>query len=446
MVKSKSFVKAELIKPAQGTAVPGAAASGKRPLDPEQEPRPLSSLYVDFNSYFASVEQQLRPELRGLPIAVLPVMTDTTCCIAASYEAKKFGVRTGTGVRDARKMCPGLILIEARPALYVAMHQKLVDTVESCTHVESIHSIDEMACKLMGSERQPARAVKLGRLIKRRIADTVGSELHSSIGIAPNRFLAKTASNMKKPDGLVVIEAADLPDCLYRLELRSLTGIGRSMEKRLNDGGITTVEQLCAKTKDELRHIWGGIEGERYWSKLRGDVVPEQPGDRATVGHSHVLPPELRSTEAARSVLHRLLQKAAMRLRSYHCVASGLALSVKFVKGGRWHVDHRIDPSNDTLALLSAFEALWQGFPLRLSSKQRPLAVGVTLFGLAPASSQSRSLFDNDDARHQLNAMVDSLNLRYGKNTLYYGGAYQSLDAAPMRIAFNHIPDPKLPH
>ncbi len=411
---------------------------------PPQFP-PLSCLYVDFNSYFASVEQQLRLDLRGRPIAVLPVMTETTCCIAASYEAKKFGIRTGTGVREALKRCPDLELVEARPSLYIEMHHKLVDVVESCTPVERIHSIDEMACTLMGSERQPARAVKLGKEIKRRIKETVGGELRSSIGIAPNRFLAKTASNMKKPDGLVVIEAADLPNCLHRLSLRDLTGIGRSMERRLNEAGIETVEQLCASGKEELRNAWGSIEGERYWSKLRGEVVPELPSDRATVGHSHVLPPILRTPEAACSVLHRLLQKAAMRLRSYHCVAGGIALSVRFVKGGRWHVDHAIDPTNDTLRLLSAFEQLWQEFPKRLSSRQRPLAVGVTLYRLAPAGHQTRSLFDNDDARHQLNAAVDSLNLRYGKNTLYYGGAHQSLDAAPVRIAFNHIPDLALP-
>jgi DNA polymerase-4 len=104
----------------------------------------LRALYVDFNSYFASVEQQLRPELRGRPIGILPVLAETTCCIAASVEAKRFGVRTGTSVRDARKLCRGIVLVEARPAVYVEMHHKLVAAVESCLHVEQVRSIDEM--------------------------------------------------------------------------------------------------------------------------------------------------------------------------------------------------------------------------------------------------------------------------------------------------------------
>src|SRR5665647_1483776 len=94
----------------------------------------LKALYVDFNSYFASVEQQLRPELRGKPIAVLPVVAETTCCIAASYEAKAFGVKTGTKVSDARKLCPGIMLVEARPALYVEYHHRLVEAVESVSY------------------------------------------------------------------------------------------------------------------------------------------------------------------------------------------------------------------------------------------------------------------------------------------------------------------------
>ena len=106
---------------------------------------PLRALYVDFNSYFASVEQQLRPELRGRPVGVLPVLAETTCCIAASYEAKAFGVKTGTPVYEARKRCPGIVLLEARPPLYVEMHHRLVATVESCTPVGRVLSIDEMA-------------------------------------------------------------------------------------------------------------------------------------------------------------------------------------------------------------------------------------------------------------------------------------------------------------
>jgi DNA polymerase-4 len=276
----------------------------------------LRALYVDFNSYFASVEQQLRPELRGRPIGILPVLAETTCCIAASVEAKRFGVRTGTSVRDARKLCRGIVLVEARPALYVEMHHKLVAAVESCLHVEQVRSIDEMWCRLHGSDTERDKAIWLAQEIKHAIYKAGGSEMRCSIGIGPNRFLAKTASDMQKPNGLMVIEQGELPQRLYGLKLKDLNGIGRSMEARLENAGIHTVEELCAASAWQLRKAWRGVAGERFHAMLHGQDMTELETTRRSVSHSHVLPPELRHKDVAYAVLHRLLQKAAMRLRS----------------------------------------------------------------------------------------------------------------------------------
>src|SRR3569832_630151 len=231
----------------------------------------LQSLYVDLNSIFASVEQLLRSELRGRPIGVLPVMADTTCCIAASIDAKRFGIRTGTPVWQDRKLCKDIVFVQARPSIYVEIHHRIIAAVESCTPVGEVLSIDEMACELMGSDREEANAIKLGRQIKRAIYDQVGEVLHSSIGIAPNRFLAKTASNMQKPDGLVVIRQNELPGRLYGLKLGALTGIGRAMEHRRGRRGGRAGERRGAAGGETLRHAWGGIEGERFYARLRGD-------------------------------------------------------------------------------------------------------------------------------------------------------------------------------
>lgn len=401
---------------------------------------PLRALYIDFDSYFASVEQQLRPQLRGKPVAVLPVITDTTCCIAASYEAKGFGIKTGTLVREAKRLCPELQLVEARPAVYVNYHQQLVKTVESCAHVEKVLSIDEMYCELLGLDQRPDQALKLARQIKNTIAGEVGAELRCSIGIAPNVFLAKTASDLQKPDGLTAIEEKDLPDCLFSLKLRDLCGIGANMEKRLDALGIRSVEALCKAGKAVLRRAWGGIGGERMHARLRGEWVTDLPSDRASVGHSHVLPPASRSHRTAYSVLHHLLQKAAMRLRNYGLIAGALQVQVKWVSGSSWKNHVRFDPTQDTLRLLNALKILWAGYPAEL--KAVPLMVSITLYELDEQLNQSRSLFDNIEARNKLNATIDRLNLHYGKNTVYFGGAHPVLRSAPMRIAFNHIPDP----
>ncbi len=402
---------------------------------------PLRALYVDFNSYFASVEQQLRPGLRGRPVGVLPVLAETTCCIAASYEAKAFGVKTGTPVYEARKRCPGIVLVEARPPLYVEMHHRLIAAVESCTPVGRVLSIDEMVCPLLGSEQHRNRALALAALIKQTIATTVGAYLKSSIGIAPNTFLAKIASNMDKPDGCTVIESADLPDILHPLDLRAIHGIGRALDSRLQRHGIETVAQLCAANAATLRAAWGSVEGERMYARLRGEDVTVADSRRSSVSHSHVLPPELRNPAAAYSVLHRLLQKAAMRLRSYGLIAANVQVRVAYRNDTVWQADQPVDPTADTLAFLHALDVLWARQP---QVRAVPQSVGVVLGALDDATHRSRSLFDTGhtaEAQDRLNAVIDAVNLRYGKTALYFGGAHRALAAAPMRIAFQHIPD-----
>jgi DNA polymerase-4 len=398
----------------------------------------LRSLVVDFNSYFASVEQELRPELRGKPVAVVPVMADTTSCIAASYEAKEFKVKTGTRVSDARRMCPGLVVLEAQPATYVEYHHRLVTAVESCIHVEEVWSIDEMVCELTGKLKERENALALAQKIKRTIAKEVGTWLRSSIGIAPNPFLAKTASDMQKPNGLVVIEQEDLPGCLHRLELRDLCGIGKNMEERLHAQGIRTVEALCAAGRETLRKAWNGIEGERMHQALRGETVYRPPTRHSTIGHSHVLPPRERNAENALAVLHRLLQKAAMRLRKAECFAGGMQLFVKEDNGCKTSDEVHFLETQDTVELNHALGQLWSR---RAPGGGRPMLVGVTLFRLVEEVNVTPALFGGQKARRELNKLVDRLNERYGKNTVYFGGAHAARQAAPMRIAFDHVPD-----
>jgi DNA polymerase-4 len=397
----------------------------------------LRALFVDFNSYFSSVEQQEQPHLRGRPVAVVPVMTDSTCCIAASYEAKKFGVKTGTNVGEARKKCPGLVVIEARPGLYVEYHHRLIAVVDSCLPVTDVRSIDEMCCVLRGRWRDRETAVGLAREIKARIAATVGSQMRSSIGIAPNAFLAKTASDMQKPDGLVVIEEEDLPDCLFRLELRDFCGIGRSREARLHECGIRTVEQLCRAPKEVLHRAWNGIEGDRMFALLRGEEVERAPSERCTVGHSHVLEPKCRTKALAEATLRRLLQKAAARLRSLGYFAAGLSVSVKFLGDKRWGDEMSFLETQDTLELIRIFGLLWQRYPAKAPV---PLQVGVTFFHLTAVTNVTRHLPPMETSRLALDQAMDRLNQAYGRNTIYFGGAQPEVAAGPARIAFTNIP------
>jgi len=397
----------------------------------------LTTLFLDLNAYFASVEQQLRPELRGKPVGVVAVNTDTTCCIAASYEARDYGIKTGTHVGKAKKMCPNLQIAVARPATYVRYHHAIVDAVETCLPVEAVHSIDEVSCRLLGKEREPGRAVELAYQIKRAIRENVGEYIRCSIGIAPNRFLAKVATKMQKPDGLVVLTPEELPNKLYSLALDDLPGIGTQMLKRLDRYGIRTVKQLCELPEKRLVQIWHSVLGVFWWHWLRGHDLPDTPTCRRTVGHSHVLPPDLRTDEKARAVMVRLLHKAAARMRNLDYWARKLMVHVSFLPRGSWTDWAPLGLCQDTLTLLETFGTLWNRRP-----EGTPYRVGVMLSDLVPACSATMPLFPAEQDRVRLSRSMDYLNAKFGPHTVYFGGMYGAQDSAPMRISFTSIPDP----
>ncbi len=404
----------------------------------------LHSMFIDFNAFFASVEQEMRPELRGVPVAVVPLLSDSTCCIAASREAKPFGIKTGTPVHEARRLCPALRVIEARPEHYIRVHQQLKRAVRACGVHPEVCSVDEVHCRLWGEWMEPAAAQALAGRIKDAIRQRIGARLTCSIGLAPNKFLAKTASDMEKPDGLVTILPEDLPHKLHQLELRDLTGIGPRMEARLRAHAIETVEHLCAASRTLLHKIWGGVGGKLFHDSLHGAPTVYQTTERRSLGHSHILPPELRTVEGARSVLHRLTQKAAMRLRSCECVTERVSIFVRHLGPVEdWGDETGCNPTQDTVELLRTLDLLWSRRPTLPGAT--PFAVGVNFLDLHEEANSMLPLFDSEKLRQRraLLAAVDRLNIKKGKNTVYFAGAHGAVDYTPMRIAFTRIPDPE---
>jgi DNA polymerase-4 len=418
----------------------------------------LNWLFVDLNSYFASVEQEVRPELRGRPVAVVPMMADTTVCIAASYEAKAHGVRTGTVVGEAKRMCPGLELVEARHEIYVDYHHRIVEAVESCLPVTSVLSIDEMACRLMGRERPLLAAMELGRLVKARIRERVGVTLRSSVGLATNRYMAKVASDMEKPDGLVALPLDILPEALKQLTLRDLPGIGARTETRLHEKGIRTMEQLLALDCEQAGEIWGSVWGQRLWHWLRGeDFDVSETEHLKSISHSHVLAPEMRTAEKAWAVAHKLLHKAAMRLRASGLWASNIGLAIGFAvpRGEKtpvsrfgvptrgWKSEVRLSECQDNQTLISALSRLWASRPAG-AEYEHPYFIGVHLGELVPDRLHSLNLFEgteDEQSRTRLLATMDELNNKYGMSTLAPATMLTAFKAAPTRIAFHSIPD-----
>lgn len=419
------------------------------PLSP---PDALRWLYVDFNSYFASVEQQLSPELRGRPVIVVPVMTDSTCAIAASYEAKAFGIKTGTPVYEARQKCPGLACVPARHEHYVEFHHRLIEEIGRHVPVTDVCSIDEMACRLMRNEAAPATAAGIAQSIKDGIARHIGVQLRCSIGIAPNKYLAKIATDMQKPDGLVTLHPGDLPRRLTGLALRDLPGVGANVERRLHRAGIFDMKTLLELQPRHLRAVWGNIWGEKLWYLLRGFDLPDGETSRSTIGHSHVLAPDLRPPEVARHVARRLLMKAAARLRRMEYDAAALVLAVRIENGPRFGVEGRCAPTQDSPGLLGLLDALWQALTPEMTGC-RLRKVSVTLHGLTPQSERgrqgdlftadSRSLSQRRQNRNdKISQAMDDLNRKFGRDTVLMGmPASASRAFSGTKVAFTRIPD-----
>lgn len=348
----------------------------------------LRYLFVDMNAYFASVEQQDDPCLRGRPVAVTACEAETTCCLAASYEAKTFGIQTGTPVWEARRRCPELQLRVGRHTRYTEVHQEIVRAVGRCLAVTKVMSIDEMVCRLFGDAAQPERVRALARQIKAEIRHKF-AYLSCSIGVGPNVLLAKMASDMQKPDGFTILRTEDLPYRLPELALTDFPGIGSRMERRLRRCGVFTVAQLMQLSPAQMCQLWGSkVHGWRWWYLLRGEDVPEKPTKRRTLGHSRVLPPDDRNEAGAWAVLEELVHKTANRLQRLNYWAGGVIVSVGYLGRERWSVKSRWAHFQDAHALLQIVRAHWKCKPC-----QKPYHVGVTLTHLVPATAVTPSLF-----------------------------------------------------
>lgn len=393
-----------------------------------RKPDTIERLYLDFDGFFASVEQQARPALRGRPVGIVPFDgTIHTCIIACSKEAKARGVRNVMRLADAKKICPELVLQCQSPDLYRRAHNALLAEINSVIPIEAVKSIDELCCKL--EPRDIAAPETLAENVKRAISKGVGPFVTCSIGFAANRHLAKIACKMDKPDGTTIWHPHMMPGPLLPLPFDDIPGIGSSMEQRLFKAGIYNMKDLLAAEPKQMRKLWRNVTGERLWYALHGYDVSAKKSKRGMFGHGRVLPPEMRNFKDARDCSRLLLVKAARRMRREGFYASSLymwlSLRERTAQKRGWSARHKLHMANDDQACLSGLDTLWDRAKAQIPPHLKIVRVGVTLGDLTDASSRQLDMLINDDPERQrwesVTTAIDTLNARYGKSLVTVG-------------------------
>lgn len=394
-----------------------------------RKPETIERLYLDFDGFFASVEQQCDRRLRGRPVGVVPFEgTDRTAVIACSREAKAYGVKNVMSINEAKRLCPELVLVPQKPDLYRRAHNALLSEIETVIPIDTAKSIDELTCRLDPAGRLDPHA--LAARIKAAIAENVGPWITCSIGFAANRQLAKIACKEGKRnggrygDGLAIWRPEDLPAPLFAVAMEDIPGVGGSMAKRLYRSAIYTTEQLYNLQPKHMRKLWGSVTGERLWHALHGYDIQAPASSRGMFGHGRVLPPESRAIDGAREISRLLLIKAARRLRRENFYAGGLWLWLS-IRDGSWLGKRHLPIVNDDQAILSALAELWDQVRQKYPHGLTIFRVGVTLYYLSPVHERQLDLLLNDDRIRRrwesANAAIDRLNTRYSGTVVSLG-------------------------
>lgn len=400
----------------------------------------MNWLLTDMDSFFASAEKHLTPSLRDRPVGVIPLQSEHTCVIAASRDAKKLGVKVGTKVGEAKRLCPGIALVKARPATYVKIHERILEIVDRFAPVESVDSIDEWGIRLTGPQRDPATAADLARGMKEALRADFSRWLTCSIGIAETKLLAKIASEMGKPNGLTVLPTADIPARLGHLPPKALCGIGGGMSGRLARAGVRTVRDLWDMERAEAERIWGSIDGARWWDWFHGIDAPPPKQRRRSMTHAKILEPELRNRAGARGVLERLIYRLGRRLVKEGYVARRLRMTL-LSQDGSWYGDEAGLPgTDDTPTLLEQFAVLWRRgervMPRRIKR------VEVTVSGLESRRQVGLLPFPETEKRRRLSAVVEKINADRERLAVYFGSTHDYRKTAlENKIAFGRVPD-----
>lgn len=399
-------------------------------------PKPATYLHVDINSCFATIEQQANPLLRGKPVAVAAYTTASGCILTPSTEAKVFGVRAGMRVKDGLKHCPQLRVLPPDPEKYRSVHLKLKALLETYTDVVTPKSIDEFVLNL-GSYPAFSRGMHAIALeIKKRIKQEIGEWVTVSIGIGPNRFLAKTAASLHKPDGLDEINSRNATQVYSRLALTDLCGINLRNAARLRRIGIRSVLDFYQADNKTLTTAFASIIGYYWYLRLRGWEVDEVEFDRKSFGNSYSLPKPMSTDKELSPLLMKLTQKTAQRLRRRGYACQGVRVSILFRNGTHWH------KGSKTQEVLFATSDIYRHiFSLfaRRPYRENVAHLAVTCFNLQQLETLQLDIFHETIKKKSLTQAIDKINERWGEYVLTPARMLGTQENVPDRIAFGGV-------
>ena len=357
-------------------------------------------LFIDFDSFYASIEQQDNEKYQNKPLIVVPCISDYTCAIAASYQAKRLGVKTGTRVKTAKEKIPSLFVVEARPKRYVEVHNQILEVLSKHFKKIQVLSIDEMACEI--EEDDDFDCEMIAADLKLDFMDVLGEHISCSIGVAQNVFLSKVAADMDKPNGFTAL-GQKAQEQVKALGLTDLPGIAERMEARLNQSRIRTIEDLYSIDELKLKKAWGSVIGARWWHMIRGSLQCDYGLSNNEIpksfGHTHVLPPSKRDDAGSFEVFESLLFKGLERLNKNRIGAKRVSiyLSWRNTETKRRGTYKKTSPialaSSDYKYWTVIARKLWSNLP-PLDLKAIPLIVGIRFTRTIKHEDINLQLFD----------------------------------------------------
>lgn len=400
-------------------------------------------MHIDLNSAFATIEQQAHVSLRSKPVGVSSYTTPGGIILAASYEAKALGIKTGTPNWLAKQLCPSIFIMMPDPEKYFYVNSRLFKLLYSYTSDITPLSIDEFAVDFAQSRKTQNRPlVEVATEIKARIKSEIGEAIRVNIGIGANRFLAKTAAGLHKPDGLDVISSTNIRDVYDSLTLTDLCGINHRYEARLNVAGIyTPLEFLDADVEMLHKRVFKSIEGFRWAQRLRGWEVDGVVYGRKSYGHDYAIYLATADVQELSQLLMKLCEKTGRRLRRNGYIAKGAQIWLLYDDGSYWHKSTKgKSPIYSTHDIYLAIQRLFNARP-----SHEPISkLGVSVYGLEPTTPEQLELFETLATKQRVVAKaIDNINDRYGEFTVVPALMMNMGEKIIKRVPFGAVKDLK---